>query len=443
MYDGKVKLIMRKKISVGACIASVLLCSVITFQATYIGLYNRFEDKYFDKVISTVNTVRANSGMSVTTNDETMAASSEFLQKAVAKISEVDSIFRNYYIDELDDDALIDGMLAGYIAGTGDRYGAYYNAEAFESFVSDLEGEVAGIGVTVIYNADYKCIEVISVVDNSPALEAGVQPGDLIVYVGENKEAVSEIGYNPAINQLRGVVGSHAVFTVYRGDDFSEVIDFDIERRIVDAQSVLYHVYALDDSIGVIKISEFDGNTPVQFVAAVEDLQSKGCEKLIIDLRYNPGGELSSIVTTLDYILPEGPIVRIFDADGNEVKAYYSEATELDIPLAVLVNGSTASAAELFTSAVRDYEKAIIVGTTTYGKGCMQTTIPLSDNGGAVSVTYRMYNPPFSDNYHGVGIIPDVEIELDESLVGKNVYKVTDEEDNQLTAAANALNNNN
>lgn len=110
------------------------------------------------------------------------------------------------------------------------------------------------------------------------------------------------------------------------------------------------------------------------------------------------------------------------------------------MPMAVLVNGSTASAAELFTSAVRDYNKAVIVGTTTYGKGCMQTTIPLSDNS-AVSVTYRMYNPPFSDNYHGVGIVPDVEVELDESLAGKNIYKITDEEDNQLAAAVKSLDN--
>lgn len=427
--------IMRKKISVGACVVAVLLGCVVTFQATYIGLQNRFEEKYFGELVSSISTSGTSSGSDSSDNSTT----SEFLQKAMSKLAEVDTIFRNYYIDELDDETLIDSMIAGYVAGTGDKYGAYYNAEAFETFISDLEGEVAGIGVTVIYNADYKCIEVISVVDNSPALEAGVQPGDLIVYVGEEKEAVSDIGYNPAINKLKGIVGTHALFTVARGEDYSEIIEFDIERRVVDAQSVMYHVYDLDDKIGVIKITEFDGNTPVQFVNAVEDLQSKGCEKLVIDLRYNPGGELSSIVTTLDYILPEGPIIRIFDADGNEVKAYYSEATELDMPLAVLVNGSTASAAELFTSAVRDYDKAVIVGTTTYGKGCMQTTIPLSDSS-AVSVTYRMYNPPFSDNYHGIGIVPDVEIELDEALVGKNVYKITDEEDNQLRAAVDALN---
>lgn len=430
---------MRKKISVGACVVTVMICCIVTFQATYIGLYNRFEKKYLGEAVNTINTGTSTSS-GTSSGDKTAETTSDFMKKATAKLAEVDSIYRNYYIDELDDDALIDGMLTGYVAGTGDKYGAYYNSEAFDTFISDLEGEVAGIGVTVIYNADYKAIEVISVVDNSPALEAGVQPGDLIVYVGEDKEAVSEIGYYPAINKLKGVVGTHALFTAYRGENYSESIDFDIERRVVDSQSVLSHVYDLDSSVGIIKISEFDGNTPTQFVAAVEDLQSKGCEKLVIDLRYNPGGELSSIVTTLDYILPEGPIVRIFDADGNEVKAYYSEATELDMPMAVLVNGSTASAAELFTSAVRDYNKAVIVGTTTYGKGCMQTTIPLSDNS-AVSVTYRMYNPPFSDNYHGVGIVPDVEVELDESLAGKNIYKITDEEDNQLAAAVKSLDN--
>lgn len=431
---------MRKKISIGACVVSVLLCCLVTFQATYIILHNRFEEKYLGETINVLSSQQsgyvpqqsASSGLEGTSQ-------SEFMNKLTSKLSEVDALYRNYYIGELDDDTLIDGVIAGYVAGTGDDYAAYYNTESFEVFMSDLEGEVAGIGVTVIYNTDYKAIEVISVVDNSPALEAGIQPGDLIVYVGEEREAVSEIGYYPAINKLKGAAGTHAVFTVFRGDDYGEALDFDIVRAVVDAQSVMHHIYALDDKIGVIKISEFDGNTPVQFVAAVEDLQSKGCEKLVIDLRYNPGGELNSIVTTLDYILPDGPIVRIMDADGNEVKTYYSEATELNMPMSVLVNGSTASAAELFTSAVRDYNKATIVGTTTYGKGCMQTTIPLSDNS-AVSITYRMYNPPFSENYHGVGIVPDIEVELDESLAGKNIYKITDEEDNQLAAAVKALN---
>lgn len=434
---------MRKKISLGASIVAVLLCCIATYQGTYLALQNKFEAKYLGEAVNAVN-----SSAAVGAGQESYGSyapevgasglhGSDFMDRLAAKIAEVDSIFRYYYIGELDDDTLIDAAVAGYVAGTGDKYGAYYNTESFAEFMDDLEGEVAGIGVNVIYNADYKVIEVLNVVPDSPALEAGVQPGDLIVYVGtgDERESVAEIGYYPAINKLRGPIGTHALFTVARGENYEETLEFDIERAKVTEITVMSHVYALDNSIGVIKITGFDAGTPVQFVEAVEDLQAQGCEKLIVDLRYNPGGELSSIVTTLDYILPAGPIIRIMDADGNEVQKYTSEASELDMPMAVLVNNSTASAAELFTSAVRDYHKAAIVGTTTYGKGCMQTTVPLSDES-AVSVTYRMYNPPFSENYHGVGIVPDVEVELDEALQSKNIYKITDEEDNQLAAAA-------
>ncbi len=431
---------MQKKMPVSAAIVIVLLTCLATFMLSFICLHTVFEKRYRARTVEPYGKIGAydTAGTSSEGSSGAENGNSGFMQRATAKLSEVDALFRQYYIGDLDDDLLIDCMIDGYIAGTLDNYGAYYNTAEFEDFMSDLEGEIAGIGVNVIQNADYKCLEVLSVIPDSPAMEAGVEPGDLIWTVGEEKESVVVLGYYPSIAKLRGAVGTEAIFSVRRGDQYEEEVDFRITREIVKEVTVMSHVYAPDPSIGVVRISGFDASTPKQFVDATKDLTDQGCAALVIDLRYNPGGELNSILTVLDYILPAGPIVRIMDKDGNQVQAYNSGPTELSIPLAVLVNGSTASAAELFTSAVRDYEKAIIVGTTTYGKGCMQTTVPLSDNS-AVSITYRMYNPPFSDNYHGIGIVPDVEVELDEELQGKNFYKITDEEDNQLAAAAAAL----
>ncbi|MBQ7921779.1 MAG: S41 family peptidase [Clostridia bacterium] len=423
-----------KKISIGAAIAVTLVGCLLTFETTYLVLQNKYEEKSVNEIISAPGETESSGEV-----DEGLEVSSEFMYKLVTKLEEVDYLYRNYYIGEIDDDKLIDMTISGYVAGTGDDYANYYNAEEFQEMLSDLEGEMSGIGINVIYNTDLHVIEVLNVMPDSPALEAGVQSGDLIITVGEDPvEYVEEIGYYAAVAKLQGKEGTEAIFSVARGEHYEETVDFRITRAKITEQTVMHHVYGPDATVGVIKITGFDSKTPEQFVAAVEDLTGQGCTDLVVDLRYNPGGELSSIVTVLDYILPEGPIIRIFDAQGNEVDSYYSEATELDIPMAVVVNGSTASAAELFTSALRDYEKAVIVGTTTYGKGCMQTTVPLSD-ASAVSITYRMYNPPYGENYHGVGITPHIEVELAEELQNKNIYKITDEEDNQLAAAVAAL----
>ncbi len=403
---------MSKKVPIWLTVTLILLTALIVFQATFVVLKGKYETEIRELM----------------TEEESFNA----------KLAVIDSMYRNKYYGEIDDDLLLDYILKGYVAGTGDRYGAYYNEEEFAELIADSNASLQGIGVSVIYNTDYGLIEVITVMPDSPALEAGVQPGDLIVTLGEEKESVFELGYDVAVNKLRGDAGTYAVFSVLRGENYSETVDFRIERGYVTEQTVTYRLYEADPTIGIVKIVQFDAGTPDQFFEAVSELQKEGAKKFVFDVRYNPGGDLDSITSILDFLLPEGPIIRTVDKSGNE-DVINSDASEFTAPMAVLTNGNTASAAELFASALKDYNKATLVGTTTYGKGSMQQIVSLLD-GSALRMTYKMYFPPFSDSYDGIGIVPDIDVELDESLANKNIYKITDEEDNQLQAAIAYLN---
>lgn len=399
---------MSKKITIGTSAVLMLLAALVTFQITYVGLSNKYK-KELNSVVEG--------------------------QELYSKLSAIDEIYRSLYIGEIDEEKLVDETIRGYVYGTGDKYAYYLDREQYAELVADTNAEMQGIGVYVIYQNNV--IEIISVMPDSPALEAGLQPGDMIVYVGD--EAVADIGYNAAISKLKGEAGTLAEFTIVRD---GELIEYRIKRGYVNEQTVMSRVCESDPTIGIVRILSFDLGTPDQFKDACRTLIDGGVTKLIFDVRYNPGGDLRSITDILDYLLPEGPITRITDASGNVVQTYTSDASELDIPMCVLTNSSTASAAELFTSALKDYNKATVVGTITYGKGTMQTIIPLSDGTG-LGISYRLYCPPFSDNYEGVGVIPDVEVELDKTLEGKNIYKITDSEDNQLQKAIEILNKNN
>lgn len=394
---------MSKKISIGTAVILMLLAVLVTFQLTFMALSNKYQSELNELTVS---------------------------QDMYAKLAAVDELYRTLYIGDIDEKTLTDNLIRGYVLGTGDKYAYYLDEEQFAEMMASNNAELQGIGIMVIYQNDL--IEIISVMPDSPALDAGLEPGDIIAYVGG--ESVAELGYTAAVNRLQGEAGTLAEFTVQRGD---ELIDYSIERGYVNEQSVMYHVYEPDPTIGIVKILSFNLGTPEQFKSACEELIAGGVTKFVFDVRYNPGGDLESITEILDYLLPEGPIVRIVDAEGNE-DVRYSDASELDMPMCVLVNSSTASAAELFSSALQDYDKAELVGTVTYGKGTMQTIIRLADNTG-LGISYRMYNPPYSDNYEGVGVQPDYVVEMDESVADKNIYKITDEEDTQLQKAIELL----
>lgn len=398
---------MSKKISIPAAIVLILLAALLTFQITYVSLQQQYQE------------VLQKASLGTSTYD---------------KLNYVDALYRNNYVGEIDETQLSDYLIRGYIVGVGDKYASYMTADEFTEYMQESTGEMVGIGVHIIYNGDFGALEVISVMRDSPALKAGVEPGDLIYMVGD--ESVAELGYYPAVAKMQGAKGTVAKFSVRRGVNYTETLDFSIIRDTVIDTTVEYHMY--NTEIGVIRITQFAENTGESVRVALADLQSKGAKKLIFDVRYNPGGALTGIVDTLDDLLPEGPIIRIVDKQGNE-DLINSDADCLNMPMAVLVNGSTASAAELFTSALQDYHLATIIGTQTYGKGTMQTVVQLPDGSG-ISISYRMYNPPFSENYEGIGITPDVVLPLDESLQQKNFYKITDDEDNQLQMAVKILN---
>jgi len=376
--------------------------------------------------------------------DEALSALEQYGQIA-EDLAQIDAMYKAYYPGEIDEEELRKYVINGYIAGTGDRYGFYYDPETAEEFLKSLSGESEGIGVTVIFDAKVSAIQVVSVYKDSPAAEAGLMVGDYIAYVktaeGE-RLAVSEIGYDMALAHMKGEKGTDAEFTVFRdsdGDGVYDEIDFKITRAPLSVESVTQHIYSEDPTVGIIRISSFEQNTPDQFKAAVEDLRSKGATSLVFDVRYNPGGDKDSVCSILDYLLPEGPIMRTVDAEGNYTVIAESDKSFIDMPMAVIMNGSSASAAELFASCLKDYDAAVLVGENSFGKGTMQNITSIFGDGSLLKITTDLYCPPYSENYDGVGIAPDVEVALDEALLEKNFYTITDAEDNQLRAAVEAL----
>lgn len=430
---------MSKKISLPVAVVIMLALVLLTFMTTYTLTSFHYSARLTEAYMEGVKS----------------ATGSELY----GKLSKIMELFHTNSITEWDEDVAIDNMLQAYVNSTNDAYADYYNAEEFEALSSSNHAEASGIGISIIDNPEEGAIEIILVNPDSPAEEAGLRVGDLIVAagLGENQKMISDLGYYAAVAELQGAEGTMAEFVVNRK---GELIEFSVERRKIETVSVMYHVCDTDSDVGIIRITGFDTKTPVQFDAAMEDLIAKGCKSFIFDVRYNPGGDLLSIKAVLARFLNEGDVViRTIYKDAQETQAVVApytatsedyagcNITKEDIgkyrgyPMAVLASGSTASAAELFTACLKDYEIATVVGKTTFGKGIMQSIIPLKNYGfdGAVKMTVAYYSSPKSDNYQDIGITPDIDIDLDPALSGKNVYKITDAEDNQLQRAIEAV----
>lgn len=350
------------------------------------------------------------------------------LERISEKLSQIEDLVDEVYLfeDQIEPDKGEAGVYQGFIFGLNDPYAAYYTPEELASFMDETKGTYCGIGAMVSQDVRTQISTIVRVFEGSPAEEAGILPGDVIYKV--DGELMAGVDLTLLVNNyVKGEEGSQVAITVYR-EDTGEYVDLTVTRRFIDVQTVSGKM--LEDGIGYVSVIEFDEVTAKQFKDKIEDLRGQGMERLIIDLRDNPGGELNTVVSMADYLIGDGGrILTISDKYGNEEIYKAEDGHSLDIPMVVLVNENSASASEVLTGALKDYDVATVVGTQTFGKGIVQSLIPLSD-GSAVKLTTSHYYTPGGLDIHGKGISPDVEVELGDEA--RRMAVIPQELDNQL-----------
>ena len=347
----------------------------------------------------------------------------------VQKIEYLEKLIDQEYLGEVDNDEMAEGVYAGLVYGLGDVYSRYYTADEYAQETASTDGAYAGIGVSIQKNKNGG----VQIAECYEGAEAGLQTGDVITAI--NDTDVTDMELSDVVSMIRENKDKTIVLTVLReNEDSSREISVDVTD--VELPSVSGEM--IDESTGYIQITQFTGVTPQQYKDTFAELKDKGMERLVIDLRDNPGGLLTSVCDILREILPEGLIVYTEDKYGNREEETCDGKNKLDMPLAVLVNENSASASEIFAGAVQDHGVGTIVGTTTYGKGVVQELRQLSD-GSAVKLTVSNYYTPNGNSINKVGIKPDVEVKLASVLLNKD--EITHEEDNQLQKALNVIEN--
>ncbi|MCL2088783.1 MAG: S41 family peptidase [Oscillospiraceae bacterium] len=397
---------MNRKVSLGAAISFCTVIAALTFTLTMF-----FSLNYFNTIIPNAR------------------ERGHLLQEII----NIDNVVRANYLGDIDENDLRWALANGYMDGLDDDYARYYSFEEYNIRSNDADGITVGIGVSVVAN-ESGYIEVVDIYDDSPAQRSEMAVGELIVMIGDVD--VLEIDYDQAVSMMRGDEGTYVTITV-RNEGVDRPLTLLRER--VEIKSIS-HRFIGDN--GYIKISRFNNNTGSQFADAVADLKSQGATGLIIDLRNNPGGTLEGVLATLRNLLPEGPMLKaVYKNDREEIKEKYVNdgKNEEMLPMVTIANGRSASAAELFVAAMKDYNKAKMIGTKTFGKGIMQEEFKL-DSGGAISFTVAYYNPPVSANYHKIGISPEFEVSITAAQDAELRAGTLDEEnDTQLKKAIEVL----
>lgn len=364
-------------------------------------------------------------------NVVTQSGKSVLNQDSVTKINELSAYSKLYYYNEMDIEEVQDAMYKGMIEGLGDKYSVYYNEEDFEELQVSTTGQYYGIGAGLSQDVRTMVVTITKVYAGTPSEAAGLRKDDVIVSVdgidGTSME-VSEL-----VKHIRGEKGTTVQIEIYRPST-EETLTFDVERADITLPSVEYQM--MEGNIGYIWIDAFETETAHQFEAAVADLEAQGMKGLILDVRYNPGGMVSSVVQIADDILPEGMVVYTEDKAGNREEYTSDGDTYMDLPLVVLINEDSASAAEILAGAIKDHNYGTLIGTTTFGKGIVQTIFPLSD-GDALKITTAKYFTPSGNYIHEVGIKPDIELEYE--YLNPDGEEYEEQYDNQILKAIEVL----
>ena len=351
----------------------------------------------------------------------------------VEKVEYLEKLIDQEYLGDIDKSDLAEGIYAGLLYGLGDVYSRYYTAEEYAQETASTDGSYVGIGVSIQKNKNGG-VQIAECYEGGAGKKAGLISGDVITAIDDTD--VTDMELSEVVHLIRQNEGRNIVLTVQRENEESP-LSITVEVTNVELPAVFSEM--LDEETGYIQITQFTGVAPQQYKEAFADLKEQGMEKLIVDLRDNPGGLLTSVCDILREILPKGRIVYTEDKYGNREEETCDGEKELDMPLAVLVNESSASASEIFAGAVQDYGIGKIVGTTTYGKGVVQELRPLND-GSAVKLTISDYYTPNGNSINKVGIKPDIEVKLAAELLNKT--DITHEEDNQLQEARKVLEQN-
>lgn len=394
-------------------LSGVLAC--ILFAVLFVNVYSMISGKYL---------VLGGHGVSAVEDHQVVD------DATADKITEISQYLDAYYYEDYDIEDVRNSLLDGMVAGLDDPYTVYYTPEEYQSLQVSITGTYYGIGAGLSQDAKTMEVTISKVYEGTPAEEAGLRKDDQIISVDGTQANSMEV--TQLVQLIRGEEGTTVHLEIYRASDLSN-FSVDVERRNVQLPSVAGEM--LDGNIGYIQISEWQTNTPQQFNETVATLQEQGMQSMIIDVRDNPGGLLSSVSEVLDTILPEGTIVYTEDKYGNRT-TLTSDANCMNYPMVVLINGNSASASEIFAGAIKDYNYGTLLGTTTFGKGIVQTTFPLKD-GDALKITTAKYFTPNGVNIHGTGIDPDVELEYE--FLGPEDGTYEKQYDNQLQEAIKIL----